>query len=124
MLFGSIHQSLGPQRCRRVGTNILVEGIIRLLPEQLTKQAHSGSIWKVAWAHPEFGQLIASCSFDRTVCIWEEEEDHKWTKRATLVDSRDSVLDIKFAPRHLGLKLVRAPLPLLFLSFTPSGHLF
>lgn len=72
-------------------------------------KAHSGSIWKVAWAHPEFGQLLASCSFDRTVCIWEEEEDSKgekrWSKRATLVDSRDSVQDIKFAPRHLGLKL-------------------
>jgi len=72
-------------------------------------KAHTGSVWKVAWAHPEFGQVLASCSFDRTVCIWEEEEDtegnSKWTKRATLVDSRDSVQDIKFAPRHLGLKL-------------------
>jgi len=72
-------------------------------------KAHSGSIWKVAWVHPEFGQVVASCSFDRTVCIWEEEEDKKggkkWTKRATLVDSRDEVKDIKFSPRHLGLKL-------------------
>jgi len=72
-------------------------------------KAHSGSVWKVHWTHPEFGQVMASCSFDRTVCIWEEEEDSKgvkrWAKRATLVDSRDSVQDIKFAPRHLGLKL-------------------
>jgi len=73
-------------------------------------KAHSGSVWKVAWAHPEFGQVLASCSFDRTVCIWEEELDTKggknrWSKRATLVDSRDSVQDIKFAPRHLGLRL-------------------
>lgn len=37
-------------------------------------KAHSGSIWKICWAHPEFGQVIASCSFDRSVCIWEEEE--------------------------------------------------
>lgn len=28
----------------------------------------------MAWAHPEFGQIIASCSFDRTVVIWEEAE--------------------------------------------------
>eukprot|EP01117_Protostelium_nocturnum_P015918 TRINITY_DN6204_c1_g1_i1.p1 TRINITY_DN6204_c1_g1~~TRINITY_DN6204_c1_g1_i1.p1 ORF type:complete len:316 (-),score=59.73 TRINITY_DN6204_c1_g1_i1:69-1016(-) len=72
-------------------------------------KAHSGSIWKVAWAHPEFGNVIASCSFDRTVCIWEEEEDNKgeksWKPRATLVDSRESVTDIKFAPRHHGFKL-------------------
>jgi len=76
-------------------------------------KAHSGSVWKIIWAHPEFGQVIASCSFDRTVCIWEEEEaDNKgtkqWAKRATLVDSRDSVQDIKFAPRHMGLKLATA----------------
>jgi WD40 repeat protein len=73
-------------------------------------KAHSGSIWKVAWAHPEFGNVIASCSFDRTVCIWEEEEDNKgdksWKGRATLVDSRESVTDVKFAPRHQGFKLV------------------
>ena len=35
-------------------------------------QAHSGSVWRVTWAHPEFGQVIATCSFDRTAAIWEE----------------------------------------------------
>jgi len=35
-------------------------------------KAHSGSVWKVTWAHPEFGQVIATCSFDRTAAIWEE----------------------------------------------------
>ena len=23
-------------------------------------------------AHPEFGQILATCSFDRTAAIWEE----------------------------------------------------
>lgn len=84
-------------------------------------KAHSGSIWKVAWAHPEFGNVIASCSFDRTVCIWEEEEDNKgeksWKGRATLVDSRESVTDVKFAPRHHGFKLVRNTNPIRDHSF-------
>lgn len=35
-------------------------------------KAHSGSVWKVTWAHPEFGQVLATCSFDRTAAIWEE----------------------------------------------------
>ena len=35
-------------------------------------QTHSGSVWRVTWAHPEFGQVIASCSFDRTAAVWEE----------------------------------------------------
>lgn len=29
-------------------------------------------MWKVTWAHPEFGQVIATCSFDRTAAVWEE----------------------------------------------------
>ncbi|KXJ24179.1 nucleoporin SEH1 [Exaiptasia diaphana] len=78
-------------------------------------KTHSGSVWKVTWAHPEFGQVLASCSFDRTVAIWEEQvvgsgdvmshgQSH-WVKRASLVDSRTSVTDVKFAPHHLGLQL-------------------
>ncbi|VEL40528.1 unnamed protein product [Protopolystoma xenopodis] len=33
---------------------------------------HLGPIWRVTWAHPEFGQVIATCSFDRAIVIWEE----------------------------------------------------
>mmetsp|Transcript_38402 Transcript_38402/g.96614 ORF Transcript_38402/g.96614 Transcript_38402/m.96614 type:complete len:331 (+) Transcript_38402:165-1157(+) len=72
-------------------------------------KAHAGSIWKVVWAHPEFGQVLASCSFDKTICIWHEQSDSlgksRWVLVATLSDSRDSVTDIKFSPKHLGLKL-------------------
>jgi len=81
-------------------------------------KAHSGSVWRVTWAHPEFGQVLATCSFDRTATIWEEVsagEEHggsssessssSWVKRTSLVDSRTSVTDVKFAPKHLGLQL-------------------
>ncbi|EDO31822.1 predicted protein [Nematostella vectensis] len=77
-------------------------------------KTHSGSVWKVTWAHPEFGQVLASCSFDRTVAVWEEQGktcsssymlDRLFVKRTSLVDSRTSVTDVKFAPRHLGLQL-------------------
>lgn len=85
-------------------------------------KAHSGSVWRVTWAHPEFGQVLATCSFDRTATIWEEvsaggdpghehgggsgsESSSSWVKRTSLVDSRTSVTDVKFAPKHLGLQL-------------------
>jgi nucleoporin SEH1 len=111
--------------------------------------AHQASVWKVTWAHPEYGLLVASCSFDRTVIVWEESivkhpvpsttshsnlnpqasfsslsnssntayPDHQnniinnaqqaaWTLQAQLTDARESVHDVKFAPRHLGLRLV------------------
>lgn len=88
-------------------------------------KAQNGSIWKVQWAHPEFGQVLASCSFDHTCCVWEEppeeppkrisgqEKSHQersWHLKATLVDSTQSVVDIKFAPRHLGLQLATCSL--------------
>lgn len=75
-------------------------------------KTHCGSVWKVTWAHPEFGQIIATCSFDRTAAIWEESVSDSghgihstWIKRAGLVDSRTSVMDIKFAPKIQGLQL-------------------
>ncbi|KAK2193025.1 hypothetical protein NP493_18g06014 [Ridgeia piscesae] len=73
-------------------------------------KAHSGSVWRVTWAHPEFGQVIATCSFDRTAAIWEElpaeaGESSQWVKRTSLVDSRTSVTDVKFASKHQGLQL-------------------
>ncbi|XP_066266919.1 nucleoporin SEH1-like [Branchiostoma lanceolatum] len=78
-------------------------------------KTHSGSVWKVTWAHPEFGQVLASCSFDRTAAVWEEvvgeslastqRGQSHWVKRANLVDSRTSVTDVKFGPKHMGLQL-------------------
>lgn len=81
-------------------------------------KAHSGSIWRVSWAHPEFGQVLATCSFDRTASVWEEVLGEKvaatmtparrWVKRTILVDSRTSVTDVEFAPKYLGLLLATA----------------
>lgn len=78
-------------------------------------KAHSGSVWKVTWAHPEFGQVLATCSFDRTAAVWEEivgdtpgpgeRGIRHWVRRTNLVDSRTSVTDVKFAPKTLGLLL-------------------
>ncbi|XP_035730686.1 nucleoporin SEH1-A-like isoform X1 [Vespa mandarinia] len=78
-------------------------------------KAHSGSVWKVTWAHPEFGQVLATCSFDRTAAVWEEIVEgsgsgergmRHWVRRTNLVDSRTSVTDVKFAPKMLGLLLI------------------
>lgn len=29
--------------------------------------SHDGAVWQVAWAHPKFGNILASCSYDRKV---------------------------------------------------------
>lgn len=34
---------------------------------------------QVAWAHPKFGSLLASCSFDHRVIVWKEAPENTWT---------------------------------------------
>ncbi|KAG2184628.1 hypothetical protein INT43_000541 [Umbelopsis isabellina] len=74
-------------------------------------KAHDCSILKVIWANPEFGQVIASCSFDRQVKIWEEQEiepknsQKRWAEKFRLVESRGAVQDIEFAPGNGSLRL-------------------
>ena len=68
--------------------------------KQAEWRAHAGSIWRLSWAHPEFGPVLASCSFDRKVCVWEEASDAEdpaphprpaggWRLAAELQQARD-----------------------------------
>ena len=41
-------------------------------------RGHEGPVWQVAWAHPKFGSLLASCSFDHRVIVWKEVQDNQW----------------------------------------------
>ncbi|KAI5966154.1 SEH1 [Candida pseudojiufengensis] len=77
-------------------------------------KAHDSSIMRLSWAHPEFSssKILASCSFDRTVKIWQEQLDElhgsgrRWIRLATLaIESYGPIYDVQFAPKHLGLKL-------------------
>jgi nucleoporin SEH1 len=70
-------------------------------------KAADASIIKCVWAHPEHGQVVACCSIDRTVRIFEEcgGDGKRWVERARLVDARAAVHDIWFAPHHQGLRL-------------------
>ena len=84
-----------------------------------SEAGHKSAIWQVEWAHPEFGQVLATCSDDRTVIIWREREvvtsGHapahlklKFEMVATLQDFQKGVTSIGFAPAHLGLQIASA----------------
>lgn len=107
---------------RRVAT-CSSDNTIRVFDEAGSKvaewKAHSGTIWRLTWAHPEFGVVLASCSFDRKICIWEDTADAEdvtspgepvsrvaaWPRVAEIADARDSVVDVQFAPHHVGVRL-------------------
>jgi nucleoporin SEH1 len=88
-------------------------------------QAHDAAVTKLSWAHPEFGTILASSSFDRTVKVWEQTSysdtdaqtngasgsstASRWVERAVLVDAKGTVRAVEFAPHQFGLKMVRTP---------------
>ena len=43
-------------------------------------KGHDGPVWQVAWAHPMFGNLLASCSYDRQVLVWKEHSPGHWAQ--------------------------------------------
>ena len=43
---------------------------------------HEGPVWQVAWAHPQFGTLIASCGYDRRVIVHREVQQGQCACRA------------------------------------------
>lgn len=86
-------------------------------------RAHDDIVNKVKWAHPDFGSILATSSYDKTVIIWEEPkvnslfqqqdspdliENKPWIVRAKLSDSKEVIEDIKFAPKYKGLLLATA----------------
>jgi protein transport protein SEC13 len=42
-------------------------------------RGHDGPIWQVGWAHPRFGSILASCSYDQAVFVWREHNS-EWQK--------------------------------------------
>ncbi|MCJ1463992.1 GTPase-activating protein S13 [Pseudocyphellaria aurata] len=43
---------------------------------------HDGPVWQVAWAHPRFGNILASCSFDNSIIVWKEMQSGVWSQFA------------------------------------------
>uniref|UniRef100_A0A914GY48 Nucleoporin SEH1 n=1 Tax=Globodera rostochiensis TaxID=31243 RepID=A0A914GY48_GLORO len=82
---------------------------------------HGGAVWKVRFAHPEYGQVLATCSFDNTIQIYDKDaadmadirpitgadSTNGWVCRAVLRQSTASasITDIQLAPHYLGLQL-------------------
>lgn len=81
--------------------------------------SHEGPVWQVAWAHPKFGSILASCSYDGSVIIWQEDKQKSpqasaagthstWSKIKIHRAHESSVNSICFAPHAYGLHLACA----------------
>jgi protein transport protein SEC13 len=97
-----------------------------------TLQGHEGPVWQVAWAHPKFGVILASCGFDGSVLVHREVHHaasasspaRQWT---TLYAARQlhesSVNSVAFAPHEFGLWIAAASSDgrVSFLKHEPNG---
>ena len=41
--------------------------------------SNTAPVWQVAWTHPKFGNILASCAYDGRVLIFKEQNGN-WTK--------------------------------------------
>lgn len=69
---------------------------------------HGGPVWQLDWSHPEFGNLLASCSYDHKVIIWKEVDGGNWEKIKEYKEHDSSVNAVQWAPREFGLMLACA----------------
>jgi protein transport protein SEC13 len=70
---------------------------------------HEGPVWQVSWAHPKFGVLLASCSFDGSVLLHREVRPREWTViHAARHLHESSVNGVAFAPHEHGLLVAAA----------------
>ncbi|CAJ0581157.1 unnamed protein product, partial [Mesorhabditis spiculigera] len=70
---------------------------------------HPGAqIWCISWAHPRFGQMLASAGHDCKLIIWKRDElfGGGWKKEYEYTGHQASVHTVAFAPYAYGLKLV------------------
>lgn len=68
---------------------------------------HEGPVWQVAWAHPKFDNVLASCSYDKKVIVWKEITG-KWQKIYEWNQQEASINSISWAPHQFGLILACA----------------
>ena len=73
-----------------------------------TINKHNGPVWAVQWAHPKFGVLLASASYDGTVMIHRETTPNHFDTIKVFSHHRVSVNAIKWAPHQYGLMLACA----------------
>lgn len=90
---------------RTIGIHVARAG---LPPQRVTCLAgHEGPVWMVSWAHPRFGRVLASASFDQKAIIWKES-GNRWQPVHVVDIHQGSVNAVSWAPDVFGPLLASA----------------
>lgn len=101
--YGKVLASAGSDRKIKIFDVVNGE---RVLTAELT--GHEGPVWNVAWAHPQYGTVLASCSYDRQVYVWKEHAPQHWGLIHKYLGHEGSVNAVSWCPHEAGLRLACA----------------
>ncbi|KAK8084930.1 protein transporter sec-13 [Apiospora hydei] len=82
-----------------------IEGETQRLTETL--KGHEGAVWCVSWAHPKYGNILASAGYDGKVFIWREQQN-QWQKIFDFALHKASVNMVSWSPHESGCLLACA----------------
>ena len=63
-----------------------------------------GPAYSIAWAHPKYGNVLATCGYDHSVKVWQESTPNNW-KLAHEENLGAPVHSLAWAPWEYGLIL-------------------
>jgi protein transport protein SEC13 len=69
--------------------------------------SHEGAVWCVSWAHPKYGNILASAGYDGKVFIWREQGS-QWQRVFDFSLHTASVNIISWSPHESGCLLACA----------------
>lgn len=72
-----------------------------------TRNRHEGAVWCVSWAHPKYGNILASAGYDGKVFIWREQQG-SWQKIFDFALHKASVNIVSWSPHESGCLLACA----------------
>jgi WD40 repeat protein len=110
MLIRQDHQNL--RHRRRLPTSPRHPPRVFPIPTPLLTYSHDGPVWQVSWAHPKYGAILASASYDAHVLIWRDASTvpttSSWSKLFDHAAHTSSVNSIAWSPHELGAFLACA----------------
>lgn len=72
-----------------------------------TLKGHEGAVWCVSWAHPKYGTILASSSYDGRILIWREQNG-AWQRIYEFTLHTASVNLVAWSPPETGCHLAAA----------------
>ncbi|KAG6126307.1 GTPase-activating protein S13 [Claviceps purpurea] len=74
-----------------------------------TLKGHEGAVWCVSWAHPKYGNILASSGYDGKVFIWKEQgQNNQWQRIYEFSQHKASVNVVAWSPHEAGCLLATA----------------